>query len=117
MLVLVAIRCWFLLIRRKYPLKVTPIAPISFPVSQAFEDVDKSSDWLYHEPLSLAASRIFLPSSIESFFFLGPGFFFLFTQGELSRFDFSPCFMRFMAEKEDIASHTAFHSTASLTNN
>ena len=46
----------------------------------------------------LATSGIFFASSIESFCFLGPGFFFLFTQGELSGLDFSPSFMRFMAE-------------------
>ena len=35
--------------------------------------LSRSSDWLYYEPLSLAASRIFFASSIESFFSLGPG--------------------------------------------
>ena len=58
----------------------------------------------------LAASRIFFASSIESFCFLGPGFFFLFNPGELSRFDFSPCMIVSCVSwpsKEDIASHMA----------
>ena len=58
----------------------------------------------------LAASRIFFASSIESFCFLGPGFFFLFNQGDLSRFDFSPYMIVSCVSwpsKEDIASHMA----------
>ena len=65
---------------RREPWIFELLAPISFPVSQAFEEVNNSSDWLYPEQLSLAASRIFFASSIESFCFLRPGFFFLFTQ-------------------------------------
>ena len=71
------------------------------PPKEAFSAASLAIDYLYLiADLALVASSemsFLFSSSMESFFFLDPVCFLLFIQGELSRFDFSPRFMHFMA--------------------